>query len=241
MPGLLKSASYGRGAFKRTKLGFTGKQFSTGLKFPPGLTFYKDFRSAVKLSLHANFSLGSPRFTFTSTNGLFTITSAGYQATTANDEVLTYLIDKNRTAAQETIVIKFTLSTVGGTGFFFDSDDDRRVAYRPVGDPLKFTYYPNFTKNNLIKAVGADLAANTTYTIAVVTQHASPYINIFHNGTSEGTYTTGDYTTNAMGTLFYIGCRNDGTSQMLGTVKSTAYFNRALSASEVSAVYNIIK
>ncbi|HRZ15223.1 MAG TPA: carbohydrate binding domain-containing protein [Candidatus Omnitrophota bacterium] len=74
MPGLLKSASYGRGAFKRTAMAFTGKQFNAGYKFPTGLTFFRDFRQ--NNALYSGFSLGQNAPTFTRTNVACTYTDS---------------------------------------------------------------------------------------------------------------------------------------------------------------------
>ena len=81
---------------------------------PYGLTFYKDYSaipngtyvgSSSSAWLNADYSIGSPVAIFTSTDGNFVI-DGGYKTTVANKDVLKYLILGNRTAAQETIVIK---------------------------------------------------------------------------------------------------------------------------------------
>jgi len=226
-------------------MGFTGKQFQAGLKFPAGLTFFKNYLTAIKCSLHANFSLGSPKFTFTSTSGSFTITSAGYQATTANDEVLKYLIANNRTAAQETIVIKFT-----PTGDFANDGVARRILsndtkvrdIQKVSSRNDIAVYPNVTDDVGCVFISSTIPLNgITYVLCAVFYGPSESTNgrLYVNTTPESLTTT-NYTTNEWSGSFYIGCKYDGTNQLNGVISSIAFFNRSITASEILALNGLM-
>lgn len=245
MPALLKAASYGRGAFKRTAVGFTGKQLNSGLKFPPGLTFYKKFSTAIKCKLNANYSLGSPIFTYTSTSGLFTISGGGYSSTTANADVLKYLIAGNRTAAQETIVIKFTptgdFANDGVIRHILDADADR-ITLRKNTTGTKAVFYPNLTDNSS-SATTPDktLLSGVSYLICAISYGATTDMNsqVFINGIADGHDHT-DYLQPTLGTSFYIGSSNAGVTQLNGVFYSVAIFNRVLSESEILALNGLM-
>jgi hypothetical protein len=234
-------------AFKQPTWGLSGfygsdMQRERGFGFlPTGLTFYNYFSNAVsgdKITLNADYSIGSPVATFTSTSGSFTITSSGYQATTANDEVLKYLTSLNCTAAVEMIIIRFTVlssnfANDGVLRILHDTDTKQRWI-------LKFTtsaginIYPNYTDSNSSTVVTTTSLVNgSTYT----------FVGIMYGetaGTNVGSYidavlqntSTNNYTAPTWGDYFYLGSRNTGASQANISIKSFARFSRALSASE---------
>lgn len=218
--------------------------------FPQGLTFYKDFTKipagthSDSAWLNADYSIGSPVATFTSTSGSFTITSSGYQATTANDEVLKYLIAGNRTAAQETIVIKFTPTgdfANDGVDRFLLSSDTKERSIKKYQTSTVANFRPNENDNSSVAAATTTTPLDgVSYIIICVAQHTSPYVQTYLNGALQGSYTTGDYTTNAWGTSFYIGTRMTTGKEFNGYIAKVLFFNRALSASEVSAVNNLL-
>lgn len=198
-----------------------------------GLTFFKDFTLG---GLDADFALGSPKAFYSSTSGVPTITTAGYAATTANADVLKYYIAGNRTAAQETIVIKFTPSTdFANDGVYrhiLDSDNDRRYI-RKQNTLAIITFYPNVTDNIAVyKGSTTTPLANISYIYSVTCNQNPSSLKNFINGIQEGTENTEAWDINSMGTYFYIGSSNSGGTQGNITVESMAIFNRPLSTPE---------
>lgn len=219
-----------------------------------GCTFYKDFTaitpgtyaSATYMSLlNADFSVGSPTATFTSTDGNFVITAAGYQATTANDEVLKYAIANNRTAATETIVIKFTLDGTAHTADDYhlqDTDTKQRdMKMRTFGSGT-IRIAPNFTDAATVYAISTFVPdVSTTYVLSAVFQTASPNVNLYFNGISDITSTTNTWNGSmAWGTYFYIGCRKESDKQLKGVISSVAIFSRALTQAELLALNDLM-
>lgn len=206
-----------------------------------GLTFFKDFTKSG--SLDADFALGLRTATYTSTSGSPTTGAAngGYSATVANNDVLKYLIAGNRTAAAETIVIKFTpdsdFANDGVIRFVIDNDTARREIRKELTGTV-LTVFPNgYYSRDFVTAI----LGNTSYVIAVICQASgNPNIRNFLNGVQDGLDENTDFTANAWGTSFYLGVSSYTGSQLNGTIQSIAIFNRALSASEVAAVTNLL-
>ena len=226
-----------------------------------GLTFFKDFTripagvysGATQSSLlYPILSAGVGTPTFTSTSGSFTITSSGYQVTTANVEVLKYLIAGNRTAAQETIVIKWQTTwgeSAGAVGHcFIDSETKRR--YISInsrgGDTNEDVYFlPNENDSagsTFITFGGQNYLANTLYVIAATCKQSSPYLGFFKNGVSQtnDNGTDADFTTPTWGTSFYIGSNISGTEQAEASIKSVAIFAGVKTDNEIVAIGNVM-
>jgi hypothetical protein len=74
-------------------------------------------------------------------------------------------------------------------------------------------------------------------------KHSSPYIELYMNGTSQATYTSGDWTNPTWGTYFWMGSNNNttGDSQLDGTIKRIVKYSRALTEPEVSSVTTILQ
>ena len=161
-------------------------------------------------------------------------------ALTRNAESLSYSSSGNRNDV-ETIVVKVNLPYVGAVAAYrkiLDDNGDRRVIYDATID--KWRMNTNFVDSTTCLAtLTTALTANTNYIIAGVAQHSSPYAQIYLNGTSEATYTSGDYTTYNPGTAFYVGVRYDGIDQFNGYIEKIAIFNRALSQAEIVQVGNL--
>lgn len=219
---------------------------------PSGLTFYKDFTRIPPGTysqsglLDADYSIGSPVATFTSTNGTFTITANGYNATTANDEVLKYLIDNNlnRSPSAETIIIKFTPTgdfANDGVNRYLLSSDTKERNIKKYQTAVIANFRPNESDSSLVVAGTVTTPLDgVSYIIICVAQHTSPYAQTYLNGALQGSYTAGDYTTNAWGASFYIGTRFTAEGGFNGYIAKVMFFNRALSASEVSVVNNLL-
>lgn len=166
-------------------------------------------------------------------------------ALTRNTEALKYPISGNRTAAAETVAIKFTPLGGGfandGVGrYLTDTDTKRRAIHKSTATSL-LRYRPNLTDDATVQAYSSTSPSSETSYVAIgVFQHVSPYVNAYLDGTSESQYTTGDWTTNAWGTYFYVGVDNTGAIPLNGIIESVAIFNRALTADEVSYVTDIL-
>ncbi len=231
-----KKYQFGQGKFNKGK--FSNK---IGNLIGMGLMFYKDFTNCT--SLTADFSKGNAKAIYTSTSGIPTINSNGYSATTANDDVLKYEIANNRTAEQETIVIKFMPSSdFANDGIkrrLITTDTKNRSLLKDLTNTV-VSCFPNFTDNGTVFAqTTTSILASISYTLACTISHNSPYIVVFTNGVSEGSLpSAGDFTSPTWGTSMYIGSSNSGAEQLNGFIQKVLFFNRALTASEVLAVNN---
>ena len=221
----------------------------------PGLTFYKDFdriadgtydiATYAASLLAADYSVGSGVPTITSTDGNFVI-DGGYKATTANDDVLKYAILGNRTAAQETIVIKFTPSSDfvndGVARILLDNGagtEARRYLAKDFAS-AEIHWKPNNNDANKVQSTTTPLADVSYVIIGVCLTTGDPNGVLYVDGTSEGTPMTTDFTFASFGDYFFVGSRYSGTLQAKGTYHSIAFFNRPLSASEVATVTNLM-
>jgi hypothetical protein len=212
-------------------------------KLPSGLTFYKDFTAST--SLTADYSIGSPTATFTNISSNTPVfDSNGISLGTARDDVLSYPILNNRTAAQETIVIKFTPATDfanDGVARFLTSTDTKTRDINKSSASTVVRIRPNSTDSTACSIDGTTtLLANNSYVVASVAYGPTADVNaeLYINKISEGT-DSDNYTTPVWGNKFYIGSTNVGTSQAKCSIAEVAFFNRALTAGEILAVSNI--
>jgi len=219
-----------------------------------GLTFYKDFTRIVPGTysgagyaglLNADYSVGSGVATFTSTSGSFTITANGYNATTVNDEVLKYLIAGNRTAEQETIVIKFTptgdFANDGVIRMILSNDGSvRQIRKEATGTVISF--FPNLTDSAGVNKSGTTtLLDNVSYLLIISCTNSPSTYQIFANNSQEGTTGTDAWTVNTFSGSFYIGSTATGTLQANGYIEKLLFFNRDLSTSEKTVIYNLLR
>lgn len=164
-------------------------------------------------------------------------------ALTRNAEVLKYNILNNRTAAQESIFVKFALNgaLTAGVVRFLDATDtkDRRIAFTAIPDIRTRANNTDSSGSNTVDAV--EMAINTSFVYGAVYKHTSPYAAAFRNGIASGTNeTVDDWINPNWGTFFYIGSSNVPDSQLSGIIQSIAIFNRALSAGEVAQVTQLL-
>lgn len=211
--------------------------------FPLGCTFFADYTDG-KNGVNADFSIGSPTATYTSTSGTPDL-DGGYHATTANADVLKYETSGNRTAATETIVVKFAPSWNGNAAVdnWLTSTDTKARDFWVANVTDKAVWQPNASDSGGVSCDGTStIVAGTTYVYIGIAQHASPYAQFFVNGgSSEDPYTGGDYTNPAWGNYFYIGVNSTGANQLNGIVKSVAFFNRVLSSDgEIATITNLM-
>lgn len=163
---------------------------------------------------------------------------------TRGAEVLTYPISGNRTATSESIFIKFAPESVFANDsinrYLSDTDTKSRNILKSATS-TQISTSPNSTDNPTVFSGSTTVeAANTSYVSTGVYQHSSPYSNTYINGTSEGTYTLGDWTDPAWGNNFYIGSRNSSITQLNGIIQYVGIYNNALSSTDVSAISTIM-
>ena len=166
-------------------------------------------------------------------------------ALTRNAETLTYPISGNRTAAQETIAIKFM--PLGGS---FANDGVRRVLtdtntksriIKKTQTGTVITFLPNEPDNGaVLKDTTTVPLLNTSYVYTATCVNSPSSYAGYLNGTQEGTTGSTAWTLNTWGTNFYIGSNSSSTEQLNGLIQRVAIFNRALSASEVSAITTLL-
>lgn len=157
-------------------------------------------------------------------------------ALTRPAEVLKYATAGNRNASEETILIKFapnsTFANDGVVRQLLASDTKSRALIKNTTDDTIRTY-PNISDNGSATRLHlAGLMGNTSYVVAGVVKHSSPYVTAYTNGSSNGSYTAGDWTDPAWGTYFYIGSNQSGANQLSGIIQSVAIFGRGLSDAE---------
>ena len=164
-------------------------------------------------------------------------------------EVLTYPIASNRTAAQESIFIKYAQNynsanaIQSGTVPALTATDTKNRVLAPANfnNANKTTFLPNSNDSVSVLAQANTLTLNTSYVTAGIANTSSPYANLYLNGTSVNSYTTGGYTTNAWGTNFYIGCNNNSAGQVDGIIQAVAFYSTALNSTQVATITNILK
>ncbi|MDD5387605.1 MAG: hypothetical protein PHQ22_10470 [Sulfuricurvum sp.] len=204
---------------------------------PPGLTFYADYTDG-RNGINADWSLGDGTGYYSGLSKQPDL-KGGYHATTANKDVLKYKIDRNRTAAQETIIIKFTLDASDhalADHFIQDTDAKQREMKLRSSSGGKIRIAPNLTDASTINAISTLApSANTQYVIGAVFQTASPNVLLYWNDGVDTISTTNTWNgVIAWGSFFYVGCRNAGDQQLDATIASSAFFNRALSVNEIA-------
>jgi hypothetical protein len=164
---------------------------------------------------------------------------------TRNADILTYPITGNRTAATESIFIKFSpCSAFANDGVVRQliGTDTKSVTIRKATTGTTCEYFPNITDSIGTKATSTtNILANTSYTIAGIAygETAGTNAELYINGTSEGT-DSDNYTAPAWGTNFFIGSSNGSLLQLNGVIQSVAIFSDAKNLTSVSSITNIL-
>lgn len=212
------------------------------------------------LTWTANATAGTNIRFYLGNNGLYTINFESIQleaspyatsfipttiaALSRAPEVLKYETAGNRTAASETIYIKFALdwsaAEASGLNILMSTDTKNRMLQAQDN----FRIRPNHTDSS---ACSADIATstsgavkNTSYVFVGTLQHISPYAKVYFNGNT-AQETSDDFTNPSWGTYFYVGIQNDGSSGLLnGLIQSVAIYSGAHDAATVAAVTNIL-
>jgi hypothetical protein len=168
-------------------------------------------------------------------------------ALTRNAEVLKYPIANNRTAAQESIFVKF--APLGGS---FANDGIRRYlsstdtklrnhSKNTTGTVIRI--FPNSTDVSAVVANGTSQPlVNTSYVSgAIVRVTPNPQALHYLSGSLDGTSSTNTWDgIIAWNDDFFIGSGNTGLETLNGIIQSIAFFNRALSATGVAAVSTLL-
>lgn len=168
-------------------------------------------------------------------------------ALTRNAEILKYLIANNRTAAQESIYIKFApcsdFANDGVGRYIIDTDTKQRRFHNPFNfSQTKLVTYPNATDNNLCICVSTTTPLkNVSYLFTSVFQKSSPYNVLYNNGIVEKTQSSNAFTTEpSWGSNFYLGCQNSSLTQFNGIIESVAIFSTPHTAAQVADETNLL-
>jgi len=168
-------------------------------------------------------------------------------ALTRNPEILKYAIAGNRTAAQESIAIKFM--PLGGSFAndgvyrFVTTSETKERSIRKLNTGTVPTYRPNATDDtNCSPSPTTTPLLNTSYVITGVAYGETVGTNaeVYTNGVSEA-IDTDNYTIPAWGTNFFMGCDINSVNQLNGLIQKVAIFNRALTATEVASVTDLLE
>jgi hypothetical protein len=171
-------------------------------------------------------------------------------ALTRNAEVLKYAIAGNRTAAQETIAIKFmplggSFANDGVARRIMATDntstaDERNISKLTSGTVFRFT--PNVDQNASVnKDNTTNFQLNTSYVYSATCVNSPSSYAVYVNGSQEGTTGSTAWTENTWGTNMYVGgpvTQSSTATPINGLIQKVAIFSRALGASEVASVSN---
>ena len=165
-------------------------------------------------------------------------------ALTRNAEVLKYETAGNRTAATETVFIKYVIipsssEIVAASRYIASTETKNRNILIYSGVRIR----TRANENDNVDVLASDTStwlANSSSIFTGVYKHSSPYVEIYRDGTSKGTYTAGDFTNPAWGTYWFLGSQNDTGNQSALIFQSVTIFNRALTAAEVAAVSTLL-
>lgn len=163
-------------------------------------------------------------------------------ALTRAGDVLKYANAGNSTADEETIIIQlattYTTSVNGINNFAYSTDTKRRqLRHYTNQDDIRFN--PNTDDSTVSVASAESHLLNTSYVYVGVAKHSSPRALIYRDGVLVGSSTT-DYINPSWGTYNYIGSDNNEKLQLDGNIRRVIKFNRALSSTEISAIYTYL-
>lgn len=156
---------------------------------------------------------------------------------TRNAEILKFNTLDNRNSVESSVIIFSPLfnNTQTSDNYIIDTDTKRRLAFFVSGGISIFTF-ANFTDSvdcNISDIINSSFNANDVMTFGLNIQHESPYMAAFYSGVTSGTNeTVDDFIDPAWGTDFYVGCRDNETSQLDGVFFDIYFFNRILSDAE---------
>jgi hypothetical protein len=161
-------------------------------------------------------------------------------ALTRGAEVLKYAISGNRTAATESIFIKFasshTFAADGAYPTLFDNEsgDERRALYSNNNTVLFVRPRIGDSTNT---SITTGITLNTSYVLGVTCNYTgNPNASAYLNGTAEGSPSTTDFTANTFGTNFFIGSTAAGATQLDGVFQAIGIFSDVKDQTAVTAI-----
>lgn len=165
-------------------------------------------------------------------------------ALTRNIEVLSYKTASNRTANQESCVVKLAPVQTWANDSIEKSvsrslTKDRMFTKSATG--TVFLFRPNNDDSAACLVTGSTTPqANTEYTAGYACQHIAPYAELYVNGISESTDVADDYTNPAWGATFSVGVNPAGSgTSLFGTIFEIGFWDRVLSVEEMKALHNL--
>lgn len=166
-------------------------------------------------------------------------------AATRNAETLTYLTASNRTAATESVFIKFAPESAfanDGVYRLLTTTDTKQRFIGKADTGTSIIGYPNLTDDIACGTVCSTTpAANTSYVYAMIAKAAGTQgMTGYLDGTNEGGSDAATYTSNAWGTKFWIGSSNGGIYQLNGIIQKIALFSDVKDTTEVGTITDIL-
>ncbi len=168
-------------------------------------------------------------------------------ALTRNAEGLEYALTGNRTAAQESSVVKFAADWSDGlsTDHYLSYTDVkvRRHFYRG-GAVTQLTCDPNNTDDSgVISRGGTSVVANTSYVFGYSCDNdANPSDTavVYVDGVEGPTKSQTNWTANTWSGNFNIGSKPDNTTQLYGTIQVVAFYSDVKTAAEHAILDGLI-
>lgn len=168
-------------------------------------------------------------------------------ALTRNGETLKYAIAGNRTAATETIFVKFTPNwnnaDQNGAAAVITSTDTKDRIFTKSGVANLERFGPNSTDSTTALATGTSLlVAGAAVVWAAIAYGTVADINeeVYLNGVSEGNSNI-NYTSPAWGTNFYVGMQQPGNAGYIyGIIDTFAVFSDVKAPADVATISTII-
>ena len=171
-------------------------------------------------------------------------------ALTRPADVLKYAIAGNRTAASESIFVKFapeynaTSLTTAAWFFANDGTNNRIATVDTAGNDYRILFKPNLTAGPTV-ASETIVSINTSYTLAFISNSADvdPNALLYVDGASESvSYTPNtNFTPNDWSGNFYVGLRNNGLQQINGVYQGLAVYSGVKSAPDTSSITTILQ
>jgi len=127
-------------------------------------------------------------------------------------------------------------STATPQGTLIDSDTKRRwVHYGAASNDVYLrSNFSDSVGSGVFDVINDSWSAFDAKTIGYSMKNTgTPYIAGFYNGVADGTNeVTDNYTTNAWGTYFYVGCDSGSANQLSGIIQEVAFYGTDISIAQ---------
>jgi len=161
-------------------------------------------------------------------------------------DVLRYVNSGNRTAATESIFVKFAPNSAFANDgverrILASQTKDRNIKCFTTSDKVSFR--PNETdSSSAVTTSTTVLQANTSYVVAGIAVGATgdPNAIFYVNGSSENSTNT-DWTVPAWGTSFFVGSNAASTAQLNGIIQSCCFYSDVKDATAVAAITKVLQ